>query len=134
MGALHSQGFFVLRCAGLALDRHDVLEFSAAEDGLEIAVTGEGAHTLPADESHLVVRAFRAACAELGWNPPGLSVVAENAIPQGRGMGSSAAAVVAGTRTPTAERLLGRAGRRPPRRRPGWSAGRAHRRSPTPGP
>jgi homoserine kinase len=83
-------------CAGLALDRHDVLEFSPAAEGLTIAITGEGEHTLPTDESHLVVRAFRAACAELGWTPPGLRVVAHNAIPQGRGMGSSAAAVVAG--------------------------------------
>ncbi|MGY1638487.1 homoserine kinase [Geodermatophilus sp. SYSU D00742] len=83
-------------CAGLALARHDVLEFSSAESGLEVAMTGEGAHSLPADESHLVVRAFRAACDRLGWRPPGLRVVAENTIPQGRGMGSSAAAVVAG--------------------------------------
>ncbi len=43
-----------------------------------------------------MVRAFRAACDELGWTPPGLRLVAQNAIPQGRGMGSSAAAVVAG--------------------------------------
>jgi homoserine kinase len=83
-------------CAGLALTCHDTLRFSVAEDGLTIAMTGEGADSLPTDESHLVVRAFRAACDELGWRPPGLSVVAENAIPQGRGMGSSAAAVVAG--------------------------------------
>jgi homoserine kinase len=83
-------------CAGLALARHDVLEFSTAASGLEVVMTGEGAHSLPADESHLVVRAFRAACDRLGWQPPGLRVVAENTIPQGRGMGSSAAAVVAG--------------------------------------
>jgi homoserine kinase len=82
-------------CAGLALARHDVVEFSVAA-GLEVVMTGEGAHSLPADESHLVVRAFRAACERLGWRPPGLRVVAENTIPQGRGMGSSAAAVVAG--------------------------------------
>ncbi|SFL69738.1 homoserine kinase [Geodermatophilus ruber] len=83
-------------CAGLALTCHDVLEFTVAASGLEVAMTGEGAGTLPADESHLVVRAFRAACDELGWAPPGLRLVAANAIPQGRGMGSSAAAVVAG--------------------------------------
>jgi homoserine kinase len=83
-------------CAGLALTRHDVLEFSVAANGLEIAISGEGAHILPTDESHLVVRAFRAACAHLDWTPPGLRVVAANGIPQGRGMGSSAAAVVAG--------------------------------------
>ncbi len=83
-------------CAGLALSVHDVLEFTIAADGLEVSMAGEGARTLPADESHLVVRAFRAACAELGWSPTGLRVRTENGIPQGRGMGSSAGAVVAG--------------------------------------
>jgi homoserine kinase len=83
-------------CAGLALTLHDVVEFSVVEAGLTVEVSGVGAGELPTDESHLVVRAFRAACAELNWTPPGLRVVAENRIPQGRGMGSSAAAVVAG--------------------------------------
>jgi homoserine kinase len=83
-------------CAGLALTCHDVLDFTVTDSGLEVAVTGVGAGELPAGESHLVVRAFRAACAELDWTPPGLRLVAENGIPQGRGMGSSAAAVVAG--------------------------------------
>jgi homoserine kinase len=83
-------------CAGLALSVYDQLEFSVAAGGLEVVMSGEGADSLPADESHLVVRAFRAACAELGWSPPGLRVVTQNGIPQGRGMGSSAAAVVAG--------------------------------------
>ena len=83
-------------CAGLALTCHDVVEFTVVPDGLTVEVEGIGAGDLPTDESHLVVRAFRAACAELGWTPPGLRVVAENGIPQGRGMGSSAAAVVAG--------------------------------------
>ncbi|WP_233495718.1 homoserine kinase [Geodermatophilus sp. TF02-6] len=83
-------------CAGLALTCHDVVEFDVLPAGLQVEVTGVGAGELPTDESHLVVRAFRAACAELGWTPPGLRVAAENGIPQGRGMGSSAAAVVAG--------------------------------------
>jgi homoserine kinase len=83
-------------CAGLALGLHDVVEFSTPANGLEVAVTGEGFDSLPATEDHLVVRAFRAASAELGWSPSGLRVVATNEIPQGRGMGSSAAAVVAG--------------------------------------
>ncbi|SDE21787.1 homoserine kinase [Blastococcus fimeti] len=83
-------------CAGLALSVHDELEFTVTDGGLDVVMTGEGAETLPADESHLVVRAFRAACAELGWTPAGLRIVTRNGIPQGRGMGSSAAAVVAG--------------------------------------
>lgn len=83
-------------CAGLALGRYDVLDFAVAPEGLGVEISGVGAGELPTDESHLVVRAFRAACDELGWSPPGLRLVTENAIPQGRGMGSSAAAVVAG--------------------------------------
>jgi homoserine kinase len=83
-------------CAGLALTCHDVLEFEVTGSGLSVEVSGVGAGELPTDESHLVVRAFREACAELGWAPPGLRLSAVNEIPQGRGMGSSAAAVVAG--------------------------------------
>jgi homoserine kinase len=84
-------------CAGLALDLHDEVEVGVLGAGrLEVVMEGEGADSLPADESHLVVRAFRAACAELGWHPPGLRVVAHNRIPQGRGLGSSAAAATAG--------------------------------------
>jgi homoserine kinase len=83
-------------CAGLALTCHDHLEFAVSDGGLSISIEGMGAAELPTDESHLVVRAFRAACDELGWHPPGLRLAARNEIPQGRGMGSSAAAVVAG--------------------------------------
>jgi homoserine kinase len=83
-------------CAGLALSCADELEFGVTDGGLSVEMTGEGADELPADESHLVVRAFRAACDELGWAPPGLRLRTVNAVPQGRGMGSSAAAVVGG--------------------------------------
>jgi homoserine kinase len=84
-------------CAGLALALHDVVEFSLLDRGqLKIVTRGEGTGLLATDESHLVARAFRAGCAELGWDAPGLRIEADNAIPQGRGMGSSAAAVVAG--------------------------------------
>jgi homoserine kinase len=83
-------------CAGLALSRHDVVEFALQPSGLRVEVSGLGAGDLPTDESHLVVRAFRAACDELGWTPSGLCVTTTNEIPQGRGRGSSAPAVVAG--------------------------------------
>jgi homoserine kinase len=83
-------------CAGLALSCYDVVEARVTGGGLSVEVTGVGAGELPTDASHLVVRAFRAACDVLGWSPPGLALRARNGIPQGRGMGSSAAAVVAG--------------------------------------
>jgi homoserine kinase len=83
-------------CAGLALSCWDDVDVAVTDGGLEVTVSGAGAGELPTDESHLVVQAFRAACAELGWTPPGLRLTARNGIPQGRGMGSSAAAVTAG--------------------------------------
>ncbi|WP_138733144.1 homoserine kinase [Modestobacter excelsi] len=83
-------------CAGLALSCWDTLDVAVTDGGLDVTVTGAGAGELPTDERHLVVQAFRAASAELGWTPPGLRLSARNGIPQGRGMGSSAAAVTAG--------------------------------------
>ena len=83
-------------CAGLALTQYDVVDVSVLDSGLAVEISGIGAGDLPRDESHLVVRAFRAACDELGWTPQGVRFEARNGIPQGRGMGSSAAAVVAG--------------------------------------
>jgi len=83
-------------CAGLALSCWDVLDVAVTDGGLQVDVEGAGAGELPTDESHLVVQAFRAASAELGWRPAGLRLSARNGIPQGRGMGSSAAAVTAG--------------------------------------
>jgi homoserine kinase len=83
-------------CLGLALDLHDLLFAEVVPDGLAVEVTGEGSGTLPRDERHLVVRAMRAAFAELGVVPPGLRLRFENGIPQSRGLGSSSAAIVGG--------------------------------------
>jgi homoserine kinase len=58
---------------------------------------GEGAKAVPRDETNLVVRTLRAALDELGGGqPPGLALRCTNRIPHGRGLGSSAAAIVAG--------------------------------------
>ncbi|KRE61266.1 homoserine kinase [Nostocoides sp. Soil756] len=68
-----------------------------AEPGLVVTVDGEGAGAVPLDDSHLVVRAMRAAWADLGVPPPaGLRLACRNAVPHGRGMGSSATAIVTG--------------------------------------
>ncbi len=81
---------------GLALAWHDEVVAEVTGEGLEVSVTGEGADDLPRDERHLVVRAMRATFETLGVQPPGLRVACRNRIPQARGLGSSAAAVVAG--------------------------------------
>jgi len=81
---------------GLALTRHDVVAARIISAGLEIEVSGTGTETATAGEDHLVIRAMRAAFEALGGQPPGIALQCRNAIPQGYGLGSSAAAIVAG--------------------------------------
>jgi homoserine kinase len=82
---------------GLALDLFDdVVVRVTDEPGLSVDVAGMGASTVPRNARHLVVRAMRATFRELGGAPIGLEVVCANRIPHGRGLGSSAAAIVAG--------------------------------------
>ena len=61
-----------------------------------VVCSGHGAEELPGDERNLVWRAFTAFCAHAGVPVPEVSIVARNAIPLERGLGSSAAAAVAG--------------------------------------
>jgi len=84
---------------GLALALHDVVEVEVTASGLSVEVIDAGAGDMsgvPTDESHLVVRALRRACRHLDVSVPGLALRCHNAIPHARGLGSSAAAVVAG--------------------------------------
>lgn len=84
-------------CAGLALELVDVLEAELLNDGeLEIIVEGEGAQSVPRDDSHLVVRAMARGFAEADAQIPGLRLRCTNSIPHGRGLGSSSAAIVGG--------------------------------------
>jgi homoserine kinase len=86
---------------GLALAIHDEVEVAADPgDGpagaAHVRVAGIGAGTLRLDDGHLVVRAVRTAAADAGVTLSRLSVICHNDIPHGRGLGSSAAAIVAG--------------------------------------
>lgn len=82
---------------GLALALHDEVDVELTGGGLLVEVDGEGAASVLRDESHLVVRALRATLDALGEpQPAGLVLRCRNAIPHARGLGSSAAAVVAG--------------------------------------
>ena len=81
---------------GLALSRYDEVAATVTGAGLEVRTTGCGAGEVPTDERHLVVRAMRAAFDRLAGQPPGLRISCRNAIPHGRGLGSSAAAIVSG--------------------------------------
>jgi len=81
---------------GLALALYDEVEARVTSGGLSVAVFGEGEQTAGAEEQHLVVTAMRAAFGVMGGQPPGIALRCVNAIPHGRGLGSSAAAVVSG--------------------------------------
>jgi homoserine kinase len=81
---------------GIALTMHDELEARITDGGLRVEVEGEGADSVPRDQSHLVVQAMRTAFAAMDAAPPGLELRCRNAIPHSRGLGSSSAAIVGG--------------------------------------
>jgi len=80
---------------GIALDHRDVVRVEVA-DRLEIQVEGDGADDVPRDGSHLVYRTIVRTLQALGREAPPLRLSCTNAIPHGRGLGSSSAAIVAG--------------------------------------
>ena len=82
---------------GLALEIRDHVTAQFTDDNLiTVVVTGEGAGKLPTDATHLVAKTIIDACKAFGTEVSGLRVECKNAIPQGRGLGSSAGAIVAG--------------------------------------
>ncbi|MEO6997999.1 MAG: homoserine kinase [Terracoccus sp.] len=83
---------------GLALGLWDEYIVTTSEvPGLQVEVTGEGRADVPTDERHLVVATMRHTWSAIGARPPaGLRVEAVNGVPHGRGLGSSATAIVAG--------------------------------------
>jgi homoserine kinase len=88
----------------LAVDlANHVMVDTDAQPGVE--VRGEGAGELPEDASNLVFRAMAYLAREAGGALPPFQLSSDNGIPLERGLGSSAAAVVAGLQL--ADRLLG---------------------------
>ncbi|WP_169164810.1 homoserine kinase [Cellulomonas taurus] len=83
--------------AGMALGLYDDVEVRAlGASEVQVDVVGEGADDLPTGADHLVVRALHHALDHVGAPRTGVHLVCRNRIPHGRGLGSSAAAVVAG--------------------------------------
>lgn len=84
-------------CGGLALDVCDEYVAMISDDaGVLIEVSGEGAGEVPLDASHLVARSMALAFTAMDVQPAGFVLRCRNAIPHGRGMGSSAAAIIGG--------------------------------------
>ncbi len=84
-------------CLGLALDLRDEYRVEVVgEPGVRVRTVGECSDSLPRDESHLVARSLLTALEGLGLRVPGVRLSCRNTIPQGKGLGSSAAAIVGG--------------------------------------
>jgi len=82
---------------GVALELRDVVTATVSDvAGIRVEVSGEGSDSLPNDEKHLVAAVLNKALEKLGIEVVGLDLTCNNSIPQGKGLGSSAAAIVAG--------------------------------------
>jgi homoserine kinase len=89
---------------GLALKLHN--EFTVEPSGsYAVEIKGEGEETLSLDESNLFIKAYRSTCKYLGFDQP-IKLHQVNRIPLGRGLGSSATAIVGGILA--AERISGK--------------------------
>ena len=93
---------------GVACTIYNDLELTLkGEEGLIIEIEGEGAANIPADERNIVLRAIRTILkrAHREDEVKGFHIRMTNHIPLSRGLGSSAAAIVAGLKAANA--LLG---------------------------
>jgi homoserine kinase len=82
---------------GLALGMHDRYVAQVLDDALlDIDVTGEGADEVPRTDKNLLVKAMYKGFDFLGGRPKGLAIRALNVNPHGRGLGSSASAIIGG--------------------------------------
>ncbi|ACS30333.1 homoserine kinase [Micrococcus luteus NCTC 2665] len=97
---------------GLALELRDEVTLTVVAGPDVAEAEGEGAATLPRDGAHLILRLAHEHLRDRGFTAPGLHLRAVNRIPHARGLGSSAAAVVAAYAA--AEALLPAALRRAP--------------------
>ncbi len=88
-------------CLGLALGLIDRIEARfVVGSAVTVEVVGEGAGRVPTDDTNLVARIVRTGLAAFDESGElaarGLSLRCVNAVPQSRGLGSSAAAIVGG--------------------------------------
>ena len=84
---------------GVALALHDRVTAEVTDTAggaVSIECTGEGADQVPRDATHLVHRSMARGFDAMGVPLPGVHLSCVNAIPHGRGLGSSSAAIVAG--------------------------------------
>jgi len=80
---------------GLALTLYNTFEVVEGNQ-FEVEIIGEGADRLSKGEGNLFLQAYRRTCQELGIPCKPIKVVQKNNVPLGRGLGSSATAILGG--------------------------------------
>ena len=84
-------------CLGLALDIWNEIEISVSGKALSIEIEGEGKGLLPGDSTNLIYESMGTlARHSFSMLPEGIHIKCNNRIPVSSGLGSSAAAVIAG--------------------------------------
>ncbi len=84
-------------CLGLALKLYNTVEMERTEEkDITIKISGEGEKELPRDELNIILSAIKLVFDKAGEKLCGLRIRQVNQIPIGRGLGSSAAARLAG--------------------------------------
>jgi len=82
---------------GIACTIYNELELTLSEQGgLVIDIIGEGKGNIPRDERNIVWQVMQSVFKKVGKNYKGIHIKMNNQIPLSRGLGSSAAAIVAG--------------------------------------
>lgn len=83
-------------CAAIALGLYLRVSAAPAESGWALSYSGANADQVPLDKSNLLVKAMERTAAAGGAPLPSVRLDVQNEIPLGVGLGSSAAAIVAG--------------------------------------
>lgn len=84
-------------CLGLAFDLWNETTFDLTGNSLVMEIEGEGSERLPRDQRNMLARTFMQFFAAAGETAPaGVRIHAKQRIPLGGGLGSSAAATLAG--------------------------------------
>lgn len=86
---------------GLALTLYNTFEVEESNQ-FEVEIIGEGADKLSKGDDNLFLKVYKRTCKELGIPCKPIRVVQKNNVPLGRGLGSSATAILGGIITATA--------------------------------
>lgn len=81
---------------GIAFQKYNHLWFVEIDEGLQILINKKHKLKIPTDESNLIFKTMKDFYDMIGKPMPGVRLIQEDYIPHTRGLGSSAACIVAG--------------------------------------